>query len=195
MSIGTADGPTWSPADKDADIIYLRTVMWDPDSDQWAIDGKLNDPFEITTNFACEADTVLIAEANDIGTQSYTIDPDAALGTIALVIAPSVTHLYTGTTCTMSVTYEYWDIDAYDWKLISSSDWNANPFTMDSIGTITVDTLDDNSSLGALRPWTEVNVRVGYTADFAKDWFSERTIYDTFNITFKEDCTENVLTL
>jgi hypothetical protein len=194
MSIATADGPTWSPVDEDPDIIYLRTVIWDPDSDKWATEGKLNDPFEITTNFACEADTVEITEANDISTQHYTINPDISIGTNPLVINPSVTHLYTGTTCTMSVDYEYWDINAMDWKEISSSNYNADPFTMDAIGTITVDTLDATSVPGNLRPWHEVKVRVGYTADYAKKWFPGRTVYDTFNITFREDCTDNVLT-
>ena len=95
----------------------------------------------------------------------------------------------------MSVTYEYWDTDAYDWKLISGSNYNSNPFTMDAIGTITVDTLDDTTVPGGLRPWHVVKVRVGYTADYVKNWFTERTVYDEFDITFREDCTDNVLTL
>ena len=69
----------------------------------------------------------------------------------------------------MSVVYEYWDTDAYDWKLISSSNYNSNPFTaMDSIGTITIDTLDDSSVPGNLRPYHVVKVRVAYTADMVK---------------------------
>ena len=81
FSIGTADGPTWSPYDEDPDVLYFRTVVWDPDSDKYLAyddpkDAKIKDEFEITTNFACESDSVTISEANDIGTQDYTIDPN-----------------------------------------------------------------------------------------------------------------------
>ena len=45
-----------------------------------------------------------------------------------------------------------------------------------------------------LRPIHTVKVRVAYTADFVKDWFTERTVYDEFDVIFKEDCSDNVIT-
>ena len=86
------------------------------------------------------------------------------------------------------------DDDDYDWKLLDTSSYNSNPFmTLDAIGTITLATKDDGTV--TLRPIHTVKVRVSYTADFVKDWFTERTVYDEFDVVFKEDCSDNVITL
>jgi len=94
----------------------------------------------------------------------------------------------------MSVVYYYWDADQYDWKLLPSSSYDSNPFqTLDAVGTITLATKDDGTV--TLRPIHTVKVRVAYTADFVKDWFTERTVYDEFDVVFKEDCSDNAITL
>ena len=145
-------------------------------------------------NYACSMyDSVTIDTADDIGTQIYIIDVDEGTAHQQL-INPSVTHLHTGTTCTMSVEYFYWDDDAYDWKLITGSDYDNNPFyNMDAVGEITLATLDDGTV--TLRPIHTVHVRVAYTADMVKAWRSERTVYDDFDVIFKEDCSDNTITL
>ena len=146
-------------------------------------------------NYECSNDSVTISEANETGEQIYIIDPDETAPGHTHSIAASVTHLYTGTTCTMSVQYYYWDTNNQDWRLVSTSGWNSNPFTvMDAVGAITVATLDDGA-ITPLRPYTKVTLRVAYTADLVKNWFSERTVYDEFDVIFKEDCSDNVLTL
>ena len=95
----------------------------------------------------------------------------------------------------MSVLYYYWDADDYDWKRLDTSSYNSNPFmTLDAIGTITLATLDDGT-ITPLRPIHTVKVRVAYTADMVKTWFTERTVYDEFDVVFKEDCSDNVITL
>jgi hypothetical protein len=94
----------------------------------------------------------------------------------------------------MSVVYYYWDADKYDWKLLPGSSYDSNPFqTLDAVGTITLATKDDGTV--TLRPIHTVKVRVAYTADFVKDWFTERTVYDEFDVVFKEDCSDNAITL
>ena len=69
LTVPATDGPTYSPADREADIIYLRYVVWDANSDQ-GDDGlaTIYDPFSITMNYACSDDSVIIAPADDIGT-------------------------------------------------------------------------------------------------------------------------------
>ena len=59
--VPATDGPTYSPADRDADVIYLRFVVWDANSDQ-GDDGfaTIYDPFSITMNYACSDDSVVI---------------------------------------------------------------------------------------------------------------------------------------
>ena len=95
----------------------------------------------------------------------------------------------------MSVVYYWWDDDDYDWKLLASSSYNSNPFmTLDAVGQITLATLDDGT-ITPLRPIHTVKVRVAYTADFVKDWFTERTVIDEYDVIFKEDCSDNVITL
>ena len=96
----------------------------------------------------------------------------------------------------MSVEYYYWSEDAYDWKLVTGSDYDSNPITSkDATGNMVIATLDDTAISGGLRPYHKVKIRVAYTADYAKTWFSERTVYDEFDIIFKEDCSDNVITL
>ena len=102
----------------------------------------------------------------------------------------------------MSVVYYYWSEDHFDWKRLDGSDYaaNNNPFkTLAADGTITLNTIDDNLVASTnkikLRPIHTVKVRVAYTADFVKDWFTERTVYDDFNVIFKEDCSDNKITL
>ena len=92
LVVPASDGATYSPADEDPDIIYLRYAVWDANSDQ-GDDGlaTIYDPFSITMNYACYDDSVIIAPADDIGTQIYIIDVDE--GTVhQQVISPSVTH-------------------------------------------------------------------------------------------------------
>ena len=92
LVVPASDGVTYSPADEDPDIIYLRYAVWDANSDQ-GDDGlaTIYDPFSITMNYACYDDSVIIAPADDIGTQIYIIDVDE--GTVhQQVISPSVTH-------------------------------------------------------------------------------------------------------
>ena len=94
----------------------------------------------------------------------------------------------------MSVIYYYWDDDDYDWKLLAGSVYDGNPFAnLANEGTITLATKDDMSV--TLRPIHIVKVRVAYTADYVKEWFSERTVYDEYDVIFKEDCSDNTLTL
>ena len=78
-------------------------------------------------NYACSDDSVIIAPADDIGTQIYIIDVDEGTAHTQSIPA-SVTHAQTGTTCTMSVVYYYWDADDYDWKLLAGSVYASNPF-------------------------------------------------------------------
>ena len=44
-------------------------------------------------------------------------------------------------------------------------------------------------------PYEKIHVRVEYTANDAKNWFSERMVADEFDVILKEDCSGNVLTL
>jgi hypothetical protein len=92
LSVPATDGPTYSPADREADIIYLRYVVWDANSDQ-GDDGlaTIYDPFSITMNYACSDDSVTIAAGNDIGTQIYIIDVDEGTAHTQSIPA-SVTH-------------------------------------------------------------------------------------------------------
>ena len=47
----------------------------------------------------------------------------------------------------------------------------------------------------SLRPYTLFKVRVEYTANDVKDWYTERMVADEFDVIFKEDCSDNALTL
>ena len=95
----------------------------------------------------------------------------------------------------MSAAFFYWDEDTKDWLDLSTSGYTTNPFaSLDtSDGSFTLATLDDAGH--NLRPYTKFTIRIEYTANDVKDWFTERMVADEFDVIFKEDCSDNTLTL
>ena len=95
----------------------------------------------------------------------------------------------------MTADFFYWDETTSSWKAIIGSTYENNPFkTLDTTtGQIVLATKDDNGH--SLRPYTNFRIRVEYTANDVKDYYSERMIADEFNVIFKEDCSDNFITI
>lgn len=154
--------------------------------------NAIYDPFEITMNWECSGDSVTIDPTLDLGEQLYTIDVDEGTAHVQNVVT-SVIHALTD--CSMSAEFFYWDDDLENWLDLPTSTYNGDPFASfdTSTGAFTLATLDGAGH--NLRPYTRIPVRVEYTAHDVKDWYSERTVADEFDIVFKEDCSDNTITL
>ena len=87
LSVATADGPTYSPANALATEQTLRYKVEDENS--WGEDSSFYDEFSITFNYECSDDSVSIGTGDDISTQTYINLASAH------AISSSVTHLKT----------------------------------------------------------------------------------------------------
>ena len=185
-------GSTYSPASSEPDIIYLRYQVFDPSSDVADEAQAIYDPFEITMNWECSEDTVAIDQSLDLGYMEYIIDVDEATAHV-VPVASSVLHSITA--CSISAEFFYWDEDIKDWLDLPSSTYNSDPFASMSTadGSFTLATKDGAGH--SLRPYTRFSVRVEYTANDVKLWYTERMVADEFDIVFKEDCSDNTITL
>ena len=92
----------------------------------------------------------------------------------------------------MTAAFFFWEEDNKDWVPIVGSRYENDPFSVldTATGEITLAT-----KLRTYLPYEKIHVRVEYTANDVKNWFSERMVADEFDVILKEDCSGNILTL
>ena len=92
----------------------------------------------------------------------------------------------------MSAAFFFWEEDNKDWVPIVGSRYENDPFSVldTATGEITLAT-----KARTYLPYEKIHVRVEYTANDVKNWFTERMVADEFDVILREDCSANELTL